>query len=69
MSSDGKGQQSKSPSLKHSSRRDDSSSDDTAASAEEMLRRGEERYRLLFDSISEGFCIIEVLFDEQALAK
>jgi PAS domain S-box-containing protein len=28
------------------------------------LRRSEERYRTLFESIDEGFCVIEVLFDE-----
>ncbi len=33
--------------------------------AEESLRRSEERYRLLFDSIDEGFCVIEMLFDEE----
>ncbi|NJP12304.1 MAG: PAS domain S-box protein [Leptolyngbyaceae cyanobacterium RU_5_1] len=32
--------------------------------AEETLRRSEERYRTLFDSIDEGFCIIEMLFDD-----
>ncbi|MBA3771604.1 MAG: response regulator [Ramlibacter sp.] len=32
--------------------------------ADEELRRSEERYRALFDSIDEGFCIIEMLFDE-----
>jgi PAS domain S-box-containing protein len=31
--------------------------------AEEALRRSEEKYRALFDSIDEGFCTIEVLFD------
>ena len=31
--------------------------------AEEQLRRSEERYRTLFDSIDEGFCIIQMLFD------
>lgn len=31
--------------------------------AEEHLRRSEERYRALFNSIDEGFCIVEVLFD------
>jgi two-component sensor histidine kinase/PAS domain-containing protein len=30
----------------------------------EDLRRSREKYKLLFDSIDEGFCIIEVLFDE-----
>src|SRR5688572_14924297 len=33
------------------------------ANAEEKLRRSEERYRSLFESIDEGFCVIEVLFD------
>ena len=28
------------------------------------LRESEARYRMLFDSIDEGFCLIEVLFDE-----
>jgi PAS domain S-box-containing protein len=32
--------------------------------AESALRRSEERYRTLFESIDEGFCVIEVLFDE-----
>jgi PAS domain S-box-containing protein len=32
--------------------------------AEAALRKSEERYRTLFESIDEGFCIIEVLFDE-----
>jgi PAS domain S-box-containing protein len=32
--------------------------------AEAALRQSEERYRTLFESIDEGFCIIEVLFDE-----
>jgi PAS domain S-box-containing protein len=31
--------------------------------AEEKLRHSEERYRLLFDTLIEGFCIIEVIFD------
>jgi serine phosphatase RsbU (regulator of sigma subunit) len=30
----------------------------------EALRGSEKRYRTLFDSIDEGFCVIEVLFDE-----
>jgi PAS domain S-box-containing protein len=34
--------------------------------AEEALRASEERYRTLFTSIDEGFCIIEVLFDENS---
>ena len=32
--------------------------------AEALLSESEERYRTLFDSIDEGFCTIEVLFDE-----
>lgn len=32
--------------------------------AEEALRASEEKYRTLYDSIDEGFCIIHVLFDE-----
>ena len=31
--------------------------------AEQALRESEERYRSLFDSIDEGFCVIEMLFD------
>lgn len=31
---------------------------------EEALRESELKYRYLFDSIDEGFCIIEVLFDD-----
>jgi PAS domain S-box-containing protein len=36
----------------------------TRAEAEEALRASEERYRTLFTSIDEGFCVIEVLFDK-----
>jgi len=32
--------------------------------AQEALRESEERYRTLFESIDEGFCIFEMLFDE-----
>jgi PAS domain S-box-containing protein len=32
--------------------------------AEEALRESEEKYRKLFDSIDEGFCIIELIFDD-----
>ena len=32
--------------------------------SEAALRRSEERYRTLFESIDEGFCVIEMLFDE-----
>jgi len=31
---------------------------------EAALRSSEERYRMLYESIDEGFCVIEVLFDE-----
>jgi PAS domain S-box-containing protein len=31
--------------------------------AEDALRESEERYRMLFDTLIEGFCIIEVFFD------
>jgi PAS domain S-box-containing protein len=33
--------------------------------AETRLRESEERYRTLFASIDEGFCVVEVLFDER----
>jgi PAS domain S-box-containing protein len=33
--------------------------------AEDALRDSEAKYRTLFDSIDEGFCILEVLFDER----
>lgn len=32
--------------------------------AEEALRRSEERYRTLFGSIDEGFCVLEMIFDD-----
>ena len=32
--------------------------------SEEAMRESEERYHTLFNSIDEGFCIIEALFDE-----
>jgi len=33
--------------------------------AEEALRESKEKYRSLFDSIDEGFCIIEMIFDAE----
>ncbi len=33
--------------------------------AEEQLRRSEERYRYLFEAMDEGFCVIEMILDEQ----
>ncbi len=36
--------------------------------AERTLRASEERYRTLFDSMDEGYCVIEVLFDEAGQA-
>ncbi|MEN0037577.1 MAG: ATP-binding protein [Cellvibrio sp.] len=35
-----------------------------AAKVEEKIRASEERYKMLFNSIDEGFCTIEMLFDE-----
>lgn len=35
---------------------------------ESSLEASEERYRALFESMDEGFCIIEVLFDEEGQA-
>jgi PAS domain S-box-containing protein len=32
--------------------------------AEEALRRSEERHRTLFETMNEGFCVVEVLFDK-----
>ncbi|MBD2338195.1 PAS domain S-box protein [Calothrix sp. FACHB-156] len=31
---------------------------------EEALRRSEERYRTLFETMEDGFCVVEMLFDE-----
>jgi PAS domain-containing protein len=36
-----------------------------AETANEKLRESEEKYRALFDSIDEGFCVVEVLFDDR----
>ncbi|MGI9102962.1 MAG: two-component system sensor histidine kinase NtrB [Terriglobales bacterium] len=36
--------------------------------AEEALRISEKRYRSLFESIDEGFCLIEIIFDENGRA-
>ena len=32
--------------------------------AEQALRESEDKYRILLDSIDEGFCVVEVLFDD-----
>lgn len=37
--------------------------DGTERRLEQALRDSEARYRMLFDSIDEGFCVVEVLFD------
>jgi PAS domain S-box-containing protein len=39
------------------------------ARAQDDVRDSEERYRTLFQAIDEGFCIIEVLFDESGRPK
>jgi PAS domain S-box-containing protein len=36
--------------------------------AEDALKDSEERYRTLFESIDEGFCVIEIIFDENGKA-
>ncbi|MDG3008026.1 PAS domain S-box protein [Paludisphaera mucosa] len=36
---------------------------DDRKAGEESLRRSEDRYRTLFSSIDQGFCVVEVLFD------
>lgn len=36
--------------------------------AEEALARSEEKYRTLFDSIDEGFCLLEIIYDGQGAA-
>lgn len=33
--------------------------------ANEELRQSDQRFRMLFDSMDEGFCVIEVIFDEE----
>jgi PAS domain S-box-containing protein len=38
------------------------------AKSEGALRKSEEKYRTLFNSIDEGFCIIEVIFDQDGKA-
>jgi len=35
------------------------------SASEAALRESEERYRTLFESIDEGFCIIELIYDEE----
>lgn len=36
--------------------------------AAEALRQSEEKYRTLFESIDEGFCVLKLLFDDQQVA-
>lgn len=36
--------------------------------SEEALAESEQRYRMLFEAIDEGFCVFEVLFDEDGIA-
>ncbi|MDB5965215.1 MAG: hybrid sensor histidine kinase/response regulator [Polaromonas sp.] len=36
--------------------------------AETALRRNEERYRTLFESMDQGFCIVEMIYDERGRA-
>ena len=38
-------------------------SPDDRVSPDEVLRQSEERYRILFDTLIEGFCTIEMIFD------
>lgn len=38
---------------------------DDRKAVEESLRASEERYRNLFESIDEGFCVIEMIFDDE----
>jgi PAS domain S-box-containing protein len=38
---------------------------DEQKKSEEALRESEEKYRTLFESIDEGYCVIEMLFDDQ----
>lgn len=35
-----------------------------AKRAEELIRQSEDRYRMLFNSIDQGFCLLRMLFDE-----
>ena len=41
---------------------------DARRRAEDALRKGEAKYRALYEGIDEGFCIIEVLFDADGKA-
>ena len=41
-----------------------SSAADALSEARDELRRAEGRYRTLFESIEEGFCVLEMMYDE-----
>lgn len=42
---------------------------EAAEQAADRLRASDERYRRLFDTMDEGFCVIELIFDEEGRAQ